>query len=198
MLSSSLAREGPPLERLLHRLADAPADVLAEPRIGRSGQVHVAAVVGDLLATFGARPSDAALVPFITSDVGARNALGVTLLLCWLLADATLVAGAAPDASAMLRLLDAGARELAATPARRFVHDAERREEMARVALSALGLRPAGETPSQAEDRLASISSAERARVMAASREAERRAREIREALRRKAAEESADKWTRE
>jgi hypothetical protein len=34
--------------------------------------------------------------------------------------------------------------------------------------------------------------------VVEAAREAERRARAIREALRRKAAEESADKWSRE
>lgn len=193
-----MTREGPPLERLLHRLADAPADVLAEPRIGRSGQVHVGAVVGDLLASLGTRPPDRALSPFVTSESSARNALGVTLLLCWLLADRDFAASGASDTDALLRLLDAGARELASTPARRFVQDAERREEMVRVALAALGMRPAGETPAQAEDRLMSLSSSERARVMAAARDAERRAREIREALRRKAAEESADKWTRE
>ena len=154
----SLTRDGPPLEHLLHRLADAPPDVLAEPRVGRSGRVHVAAVVGDLLASSGARPDDAALAPFATSDPAARNALAVTLLLCWLLADRSL-ADAADDAGARLRLLDDGARALAATPARRFVSDAERREELVRVTLAALGMRPAGETPAQAEDRLMSLSS---------------------------------------
>jgi hypothetical protein len=193
----SLTRDGPPLEQLLHRLAESPADILAEPRIGRSGQVHVAAVVGDLLAALGARPDAAALAPFADADAGARNALSVTLLLCWLLADPSLAAAPA-DAGGLLRLLDEGARELAATPARRFVHDPDRREELVRVTLAARGMRPAGETQAQAEDRLASLSSTERARVVAAARDAELRARAIRDALRRKAAQESADKWSRE
>ena len=68
--------------------------------------------------------------------------------------------------------------------------DAQRRE---------LGiLKPKDTTPAQAEDRLASVSSSGRARVLAAARDAERRARAIREALQQQAAFESADKWTRE
>ena len=39
---------------------------------------------------------------------------------------------------------------------------------------------------------------AERLRVIKAAREAEERARAIREAMAKKAAEEAADKWTRE
>jgi hypothetical protein len=45
---------------------------------------------------------------------------------------------------------------------------------------------------------LITLNSTERARVMKAARVAEERARQVREALIRKAAEESADKWTRE
>jgi len=59
-------------------------------------------------------------------------------------------------------------------------------------------VRPAGETAAQAQDRLAAVSSGERLRVIEAARLAEERAREIREALARKAAQEAADKWTRE
>jgi hypothetical protein len=67
-----------------------------------------------------------------------------------------------------------------------------------RVALARVGLRPAGETIAQAQDRLMTLSSAERQRVMRAARAAEERARAIREALARKAAQESADKYTRD
>jgi hypothetical protein len=81
---------------------------------------------------------------------------------------------------------------------RKFVTDPDRREELARFSLARLGYRPAGETVPQAQDRMTSLSSAERARVLQASRAAEERARSIREALARKAAEESADKFTRE
>src|SRR5437764_887594 len=85
-----------------------------------------------------------------------------------------------------------------ATPARKFIEDPDRREELVRVSLAAIGCRPAGESEAQAEDRLTSLSSGERQRVVEASRAAELRARKIREELRKKAAEESADKWTRE
>jgi hypothetical protein len=66
------------------------------------------------------------------------------------------------------------------------------------VLLSHLGLRPQGETLAQAQDRLTVLSTTERKKVLAAAVAAEERARKIREALAKKAAEESADKWTRE
>jgi len=69
---------------------------------------------------------------------------------------------------------------------------------MIRFALARLDLRPSGETLTQAQDRLTTLSSIERNRVLAASRAAEQRTRDIREALARKAAQESADKYTRE
>ncbi|HEY1052340.1 MAG TPA: hypothetical protein VGE39_21355, partial [Prosthecobacter sp.] len=84
------------------------------------------------------------------------------------------------------------------TSSRSFVTDPDRREEIVRVALARLHLRPAGETAAQAQDRLTSLSASERQRVIAAARAAEERAQAIREALARKAAEESADKYTRE
>ena len=79
-----------------------------------------------------------------------------------------------------------------------FVSDPERREELARLALKALGLRPAGETGVEAQDRLTTVSSVERRRVILGTRNAQRRAAEIREAMRKKAAEEAAAKASRE
>jgi hypothetical protein len=195
----STTREGPPLEALLRRVTETPADFLADPRIGSGGQVHVPAVVGDLVELFGGFPTVAELEPFEPEEgKGERNRLAIVLMLCWLLADDGL-RDAHPDRSVVLRLLDEDARELAgAGPAKRYLSDPDRREEMVRLTLDRLGLRPAGESEAQAEDRLSSLSSAERARVIGASRVAEERARAIREALARKAAEESADKWTRE
>jgi hypothetical protein len=92
--------------------------------------------------------------------------------------------------------------------ARSFYTDPDHREELARTVLARLGYRPAVETPAQAQDRLVSVSTAERQRVVNAARsvekraretrDAEKRAREVRAALARKAAEESADKWSRD
>ena len=192
-------REGPALETLTRRLAEAPDDFLAEPRVGGAGRVHVAAVVGDLVRMLGGDALAADLRDFTGSaDARDRNRLGVVLMLCWLLADEWFQQ-ARPGVTEVLRVLREGAADLATgAPAPKFQSDPDRREEIARFALALLGYRPAGETPAQAQDRLTSLSSAERARVLKAARAAEERARAIREALARKAAEESADKWTRE
>jgi hypothetical protein len=194
-----MKREGPPLEALLRRLAETPADFLAEPRIGKQGSVHVAAVVGDLVALLGGEPRADALAGLTAGDARReRGRQAVALLLAWLYSDDWFKA-AHPDPDALVRALAACAEELGEhRSVRSFVDDPDRREELARTALARLDLRPAGETLAQAQDRLVSISAAERARVVRASREAEQRARVVRAALARKAAEESADKWTRE
>jgi hypothetical protein len=186
------------LESLTRRLAETPADFLDAPVIGGSGAVHVAAVVSDLLLMLGAVADAAQLAAFSGSSSDDRNRLSLALLMCRLLSEDWFLQQQ-PDAAAVLRLLHHDAADLAKhMAAAKVVGDPDRREELARYCLARLGFRPAGETEAQAEDRLASLSSAERARILAASRKAEERARAIREALARKAAEESADKWTRE
>jgi len=192
-------REGPILETLTRRLAETPEDFLAEPRVGNAGQVHTAAVVGDLFRRLGHEVPGRDLSAFSGSDQRRdRNRLGVTLVLAWLVADDWFVRNR-PELTELLTLLGSTAGELAEhTAAAKLVTDPDRREELARVTLARLGLRPAGETIAQAQDRLMSLSSAERQRVMRASRAAEERARAIREALVRKAAQESADKYTRD
>jgi hypothetical protein len=194
-----MTNEGPVLETLTRRLAETPEDFLGEPVIGSAGRVHTAAVVGDLLRSLGGAPGGAELARYRGVDADAdRNRLGVTLVLCWLLADEWF-ASATPSSATLLELLGDEAAELAAQAAAgKFVTDPDRREELARLALARLGYRPAGETQAQAQDRLTTLNSAERARVLRATRAAEERNRAIREALMRKAAEESADKWTRE
>jgi hypothetical protein len=194
-----MERQGPILESLTRRLAETPVDFLSEPRIGGKGQIHVAAVVGDMLRRLPEAPQNISLDEFDGSDARRdRNRLSITLLLCWLLAD-DWFRREKIAAKEILQLLEKDAAELAAyAPSKRYVTDAERREELVRLALSRLGFRPAGETRAQAEDRLSTLSSAERARVLKASRVAEERARKIREALLKKAAQESADKYTRE
>lgn len=190
---------GPSIESLTRRLLDTPPEFLDEPRIGSSGTVHVAALAQDLLASFGHRISAPMLTPFQSNDAKAdRNRLQVVALLCWLMSDEWFTGDRASFAQ-FQHVLDNTARELAASAsAAKFQSDPDRREEMARVVLARLDHRPLGETLAQAADRLSSLSAVERKRLLDASRAAERRAREIREALAKKAAEESADKWSRE
>jgi hypothetical protein len=187
------------LETLTRRLAETPEEFLAEPHIGSAGQVHTDAVVGDLFRMLGHEIRRTDLLPFGGTDRRTdRNRLAVTLVLSWLLADEWFV-GTRPAAAAVATLLGPEATEMARhVPAGKLVTDPDRREELARFALARLGFRPAGETVAQAQDRLTTLSSAERQRVLRASRAAEERARKIREALVKKAAQESADKFTRE
>ncbi len=82
--------------------------------------------------------------------------------------------------------------------AAQWLSDPKRREEIVRSMFATLELLPEGETDAQADDRLTRVSSAQRKRLLAAAREAEARAEVVREALAAKAAQEAADKYTRE
>lgn len=191
-------RIGPPLETLLRRLTETPAEFLEPPRLGGGNGVAVAALVNDLLHRLGGRADAADLARFAGRAGERPNGLALVMIGVWLLADDAF-ASAGVDRADVLRFLGDAVGELAeVTSARQFVADPDRREELVRVALARLGLRPEGESVAQATDRLSSVSGTERRRLVAASREAEQRARAIREALAKKAAEESADKYTRE
>lgn len=191
--------EGPLLETLTHRLAECPAEFLDEPRIGATGAVHVAAVVSDVLRELGGAPLTTEQTgAFQSKDKVQRNRLRLTLLACWLLR-AEWFCEQPHLAEAAHTFLRDGLNELAAlTPAPQFVADPDRREELARLCLKAVGARPAGESLAQAQDRLATLNTAERQRVIAAARAAEERAREIRRRMAEEAAREAEAKTMRE
>lgn len=207
--------QGPLLEQLTRRLMETPPEMLAEPAIGEKAGakagVEAGAVAGDVLRGLGLRQPGArwllALHPD-NADKGARNLLRVTLVAAWLLADPWFRGKA--DAARAQAWLREGLSEIAAlASADAFVKDDDRREELARLCLKALGLVAQGETEAQAQDRLESISTIERNRVIAASRKAhalarkrraeeEERALKVREEMQKKAAEAAAAKGSRE
>lgn len=201
-----MTREGPPLETLTRRLAETPPDFLAEPRAGSGGVIEVAAVVADLLRDLGGDPltaKQAAHYRALGVGSGERvkrdlNRLRLVLVTCWLLHEPWFVSQRSL-ADRARRLLEVDLEALAAAiPVEACVSDADRREELARLCLNQLGLRPAGETSEQADDRLLTVSTAERQRVIAAARAAEQRAREVREAMARQAAYDAQMKAMRE
>jgi len=195
-----MKKEGPPLEDLLRRLAEIPADFLEEPRIGRTGTVAVAAVASDLIRALGGPPLTEAQAKVLldTDTKGYRNRLGILLIGCWLLYDEFFQKQKGMDSSAFAFLTTRAGELAAVTPAPKFVSDPDRREELVRLCLNDLGFGPAGETETQAQDRLNTISSVERQRVILAARQAEERARSIREEMARKAKAEADAKITRE
>ncbi|HEX8833330.1 MAG TPA: hypothetical protein VF719_03980 [Abditibacteriaceae bacterium] len=200
--------EGPQLESLLRRLAECPADFLMPPFSGTAkdaargiprGEIYVAAVVSDLLRDLG-ETTPQSTTEFELSSRNrpeAINRLHCILIGCWLLHDEWFMTqNFAPAARAFLAH---GLDELALlVDAPLLVSDADRREELTRLGLRGLGLRPRGESEAQAQDRLTTLNSAERHRVVLETRAAQERSREIREAMQRKAAEEAAAKYSRE
>lgn len=76
--------------------------------------------------------------------------------------------------------------------------DQARREELIRRVLRAMGRRPAGESARQARDRLKQVDAVEQHALLVKAQQREKRAREVRAALARKAAEEAAAKVSRE
>jgi|SRR5581483_10153577 len=196
-----MSEEGPQLESLTRRLAECPADFMAAPRDrGGKGEVYVAAVVFDLLRELGGAIDVAQLdvFEFKRGDARRERLLRVVLIAAWLLYDPWFRSRHRFAAQAY-EFLALGLDDVAAiVPPQSFASDADRREELARLCLRALGLHPAGESQSQAEDRLTTLDSVERGRVIREARAAEARARQIREEMARKAAEEAAAVYGRE
>lgn len=191
--------EGPPLERLTQRLQACPA-VFLRPLTGDDAVV-VGAVLADALRQLaGDRLARVAVAPLVRTGRQPKptGALRVALVTAWLLADEAF--GDQPDLAHRARaLFETGLEPFAeVVPADHCVTDAGRREELARYVLSALDLRPQGETDAQADDRLATLDTVARLHVVRESQVAEERARRIREAMERKAREAAAAKATRE
>jgi len=184
--------EGPILESLTHRLAECPEEFLLPPRMGNSGAISVAAIVHDHLRAMGG----GALEPL--RNTGEAALLSLVAVTTWLLHDDWFLDQPAL-AEKMQRLLGNALQPLSAiVPAKQFVTDPDRREELARFCLAELGLRPQGESAAQAKDRLTALDSLERVKVLRDTLEAEARANEVRKMMAKRAAEEAAAKETRE
>lgn len=180
---------GPPIERLTRRLAETPAEFLRD-------DVDVLAVLSDLFVDLGgAMLDDATSRAFVTNEAKLTQ---LRLIAAWLLHDDFFVRARSHAATAA-KFLSAGLTTLAAiVPPQQFISDPDRREELARVTLRALELLPSGESVQQATDRLATLDSAERVRVLRETRAAQERIRQVQEAMRQKAAEEAAAAYGRE
>jgi hypothetical protein len=204
-MSKSAPISAPPMAALLRHLADAPLDWLATPELVRSPGVRVSALLADCLDALAATPlSDAEAAPFEGSDKSSLGRLRLTLLSVWVLHQAELQSALrdrmnAPRRAALLAFLnDDLARRAAHLSAERVVDSSEGREELVRQLLSGLDLLPADESATAFAYRLKARDSIEQAQLVAAARSAEERARKLREAMARKAAEEAAMKYNRE
>ncbi|MBI3271363.1 MAG: hypothetical protein HYZ53_20395 [Planctomycetes bacterium] len=196
-------RVAAPLAELLRWLAEAPTPLSPGMAAGPpGGRANVRAVVADLYETLVLRTADAAFLRACEiSDDGPleRNRQRWILAAAHLLWHPAVRGRSFPDAAVRKLFVQELPALAAVAPADGLLTDAERREELIRRSLRALGLLLPGESAEAAEDRLAQVDSVERHRLVATAAEKEKRARVLREEeLRRRAAEEAASKDTRE
>jgi hypothetical protein len=191
----------PPLAEFLRWMTEMPAAFRAEPQGFGTDTLAVYAVVADLFETCTGEPPDANLLAaFHAANTGKveRNRLRWVLAACHLLWHPALRSQSVPAATLRKLLVQDLATLAAVAPVDRLIDEEERREELIRRTLRALDLRLPGESPKDAEDRLTQVDSVERQRLLREAAEKEKRAREVREMMARRAAEEAAAKVSRE
>jgi hypothetical protein len=194
--------DSPLVAALTHRLAECPSEFLEAPFIEGTGVVHVDAIVADLMEYMGGPVLTAQDTSIFRQGRGhgaaAINHLKVVLIASWLLHDPWF-AGRHTLAGELPTLLATTLAQVAAVvDAGMFVTDPDRREELVRLCLRDLGLRPDSESAEEAADRLTALDSVQRQKVAAEAKKAEERARRVREAMKKKEAEEAAARYGRE
>jgi len=197
-------KHGPSLEALSRRLAECPPEFTREPGNGPDG-VDVEAVVGDLLRDleWGRVAAEALAIAPVQRRFDARplgeSSRRLVLIASWLLHDDWFIERGGFAERVHTFLNSQALADLAElVRAERFIRDADRREELVRVALCFLELVPAGEVENAALDRLTALSSVERKRVLDATRTAREHAEKVRRAMEEKLAAESAARYSRE
>lgn len=197
---------GPDLYHLLQRLQNCPAEFLLPPKLEGSpktyvGKIQTGAVVNDLLFEFGIYTNPGEIYKTFQYKYSAenKNYLQLILIAIHLLSDYWFLSYSRKLGEKVNHLLGGKLKNLAsAVNADQFVMDSERREELIRFCLKELNLKPAGETDIQANDRLTTIDSLERIKLIEQSKAAQKRAQELRDAMARQEAEEAASKMNRE
>lgn len=203
--------DGPDITTLTNHLAACPGDFLREPVVLQQketrGVVETGAVVSDILHALGGKLLDAVAAANFryTATKEHSNHLQLILIACHLLHADFFTGGEdsqqkrpelAPKARAWLENELGPLAQI--VDARSFITDGERREELVRRCLAALDILPAGESPNASRDRLSTLDSIERERVIQETRKAQIRAQQLREEMARKRAEEAASKMMRE
>ena len=195
----------PPFAALMRHLADAPPDWQAPVELRRRPGVRISALLADTLLDLGdAGLADADAQPFEQQASADQGWLQLLLVTLWLLHQPALQAALAADWNVkrrqrLLAFLQQDLRQRAPyLSADAAIGQAEGREELIRHLLAALQCLPADEDQRTFDYRLQARDSVGQAELVAKARAAEERARKLREAMARKAAEEAAMKYNRE
>ncbi len=176
-----MQQEGPLLNHLLRRLTECPSEFI-ETCAGDRGAKQTIAIISDHFRCFqnanpiGKNPAFfKRLRQASPSSAESARHWGLLSVAVWLLHDDWFLARDEFAEAAWKWLQSDSLAQLAEMikPAQ-CVADPDRREELTRICLAALGLRPQGETIEQATDRKATLDSVERKRILAATAAAEK------------------------
>lgn len=203
---------GPPLEAMMDRLTAIPEEFFKyaeNPRSSESG-IYLPALVNDMLQDNGGAPvSDDEILQHLTVYADKKypdrsgknpNYPGLLSILCYIFEDVFFTGK--KNGAELIRqfLLSQELIELSNSveSADEFITDPDRREEICRRTLDALNYCPQGENEKDSADRLLTLDSVERKKILAKTNEAQFRAKQLREAMMQKEAEEAASKMSRE
>lgn len=196
---------GPDLFYLLQRLQSCPNEFLLSPILlsqpkNYKGEIQTASVVNDLLLDLGLSEDPKIIFNTLQLKHSAENAnyLQLVLITSYLIGDSWFLQSKKFGLKAKELFLNKLKPLALLVEAKQFVLDSERREELVRFCLKELNLKPNGESETHANDRLTTINSIERQKLIEESKAAQKRAQELREAIARQEAEEAASKWNRE
>jgi hypothetical protein len=203
---------GPPIEALIDRLISIPEDLITGTSgINNSGtEISLPALVNDLLIDNGGIPlNDVETVKLLSEKKSGKavsktrqksNYPALAAILCYIYEDRFFTEKKNSAESIKKFLLSDGLHELsnAVESAEEFINDPDRREEICRRALDALNYYPQGENEKNSADRLLTLDSVERKKILIKTIEAQKRAKDIHDAMMQKEAEEAASKMSRE
>ncbi len=195
-------KEGPSIEYMLDRLAAIPAVFMKEFSSGGDidSGIILHALVNDLLLDTGESPLTSDEIKSIEGLRNKKNYHRLVAILCHLYHDQFFIENR-PETGLVRKIIFSQKLQIlgeAVDNEEIFISDPDRREELCRLALMAVNLYPRGEDENRSKERLATLDSIERKKILDKTRQAQQRAREIREAMLRKEAEEAASKMSRE
>jgi hypothetical protein len=195
--------ETPELYYFMQRLQNTPIQILEYSLTSKESDVksiNPISIIKDLLYDFGLSFSEwnSIQIPINPNDSIQENYLRTLLIFVYLLNDPFFKS----RSIRFLKLKDLLFQKVRSysniIKSRDWIYDLERREETIRITLQALDLRLKNESFNQSQDRLLSIDSIEREKMISETRKAQARAKELRERLERQEAEEAASKYNRE
>ncbi len=198
---------GLPLEELIDHLIRIPGEFMNKNiKAAAAGKnLYVPAIVNDLLTDIGGFPlNDEEILKHFTDKKNSKtdntNYLQIVSILCYIYEYGYFTSKKQGSEEIKSFLLSQKLIDLsnAVKSADEFITDPDRREELCRVALDVIGYYPEGENQKNAMDRLSTLDSVERKKILTKTAEAQKRAKELKEAMMRQEAEEAASKMSRE